>query len=198
MPIENAQYIQGLVPAQPQGGESISEGDDHLRTIKTAVKQSFPNINAEVTSTPAELNKVGQMAIDIESMKGSEYHGNVASCYFNAAAIGNPFAPDGIIYEYNVLSVAPNAGNTTKVTFRTPLSDFDDGITAHFAFTITPVAVAGGTGLGDGPVLINVVAATKDFVSFKAWQLTAAGDWAVVDGGKASFSMMINDMADGQ
>ena len=46
--------------------------------------------------------------------------------------------------------------------------------------------------------MINVVGATKDFVSFKAWQLTAAGDWALVDGGKASFSMMITDMADGQ
>ena len=199
MPIENAGYISQLVPTQPQGGESISEGDDHLRTIKTAVKQSFPNINAEVTSTPAELNRVGQMASDIAALQDQEvYHGNVASCYYNSAAIGNPNAPDGVIYEYNVATVAAHTGNTTKITFRTPLSDFDDGITAHFAFNITPVAVAGGTGLGDGPVVINVVAATKDFVTFKAWQINNSGDWVVVDGGKASFSMMITDMADGQ
>jgi hypothetical protein len=200
MPIETADYISQLVPSQPQGGESISEGDDHLRTIKRAVQKSFPKIDSEVSCTPAELNKVGQMASDIaalQSQVGDAYHGNVASCYYNAAAIGNPFAPDGIIYEYNIREVQAN-GTSTKVIFRTPLTDFDDGITAHFAFTITPVQVAGVSGVGSGPIVINVVGATKEFVSFKAWQLNDAGNWAALDGGKASFSMMVTDMADGQ
>lgn len=201
MPIENAGYISQLVPTQPQGGESISEGDDHLRVIKTAVKQSFPNINAEVTSTPAELNKVGQMASDIAVLQGQvgeAYHGNVASCYYNKAALDAGTAPGGIVYGHNVASVSPHTGDTTKVTFQTPLDGFENSSTAHFAFNITPVAVAGGTGLGDGPIVINVVAATKTFVTFSAFQLDPSDNWVRVDGGKASFSLMVVDMADGQ
>ena len=50
-------YIDGLEVANPTAGDPRSEGDDHLRGIKTAVKGTFPNIGAAaVTGTAAELN----------------------------------------------------------------------------------------------------------------------------------------------
>lgn len=69
MPVENAQYINQLQKDSPQGGESISEGDDHLRAIKTAVTQSFPNVNAPVTATPSDLNSVGNLISDVNDLK---------------------------------------------------------------------------------------------------------------------------------
>jgi len=48
MTVESAAFISGLVASDPQGSDSISEGDDHLRVIKTAVQGTFPNGNAAI------------------------------------------------------------------------------------------------------------------------------------------------------
>ena len=46
---ETALYVEGLVPANPLGSDSISVGDDHIRMIKTVLKNSFPNITTATT-----------------------------------------------------------------------------------------------------------------------------------------------------
>ena len=57
MPIEqNVQYIDDLNAANPPATDPLSQVDDHLRLIKTAVKQSFPNVNGAVTATHTVLN----------------------------------------------------------------------------------------------------------------------------------------------
>ena len=50
-------YISDLVAANPAEGDSRTEGDDHLRNIKTALAGSFPNFaGAAATPTEVELN----------------------------------------------------------------------------------------------------------------------------------------------
>ena len=56
MGLETANYINELVATNPGGTDPKSQGDDHLRTVKRALIQSFPNIDAPVFATPAELN----------------------------------------------------------------------------------------------------------------------------------------------
>lgn len=56
MPLENAQYIAELNPAWPLGSDPVNTSDDHHRNTKRATQQSFPNIDAEVTATAADLN----------------------------------------------------------------------------------------------------------------------------------------------
>jgi microcystin-dependent protein len=56
MGLETTTYIDGLVSTNPTGSDVKSQGDDHIRLIKAALKATFPNINAAVTSTPATLN----------------------------------------------------------------------------------------------------------------------------------------------
>jgi len=48
MTVESAAYISGLVPSYPPGSDNISEGDDHLRLIKSVLQGTFPNANAAV------------------------------------------------------------------------------------------------------------------------------------------------------
>jgi len=48
MTVENASFISGLTPAYPPGSDSISEGDDHLRLIKTVLQGTFPNANEAI------------------------------------------------------------------------------------------------------------------------------------------------------
>ena len=56
MGLESANYISDLVPTWPLGTDKIRQGDDHLREIKKAIKNTFPNIDGPVTVTPAVLN----------------------------------------------------------------------------------------------------------------------------------------------
>ena len=58
MSVEQVTYISDLEPARPQGGDSIAQGDDHIRNIKKALKQTFPNIDGEVLVSDEELNDV--------------------------------------------------------------------------------------------------------------------------------------------
>lgn len=58
MSVEQVEYIHNLEPTRPQGGDSIAQGDDHLRNIKKALKQTFPNIEGEVLPTHEELNSL--------------------------------------------------------------------------------------------------------------------------------------------
>lgn len=56
MSLESANYINQLVPANPLSTDSVSQSDDHLRLIKLALKNTFPNLDSPVTSTPTQLN----------------------------------------------------------------------------------------------------------------------------------------------
>lgn len=50
-------YLDSLVPTNPVGAtDPKSQGDDHIRGIKNVLQKTFPNINAPVTATPAQLN----------------------------------------------------------------------------------------------------------------------------------------------
>ena len=57
MALESATYISGLVSTNPSGSDSISQGDDHLRLIKSVLKNTLPNadeaINGIHTGTSA-------------------------------------------------------------------------------------------------------------------------------------------------
>lgn len=56
MSLESATYVNQLVISNPDGSDPKGQGDDHLRLIKNTLKNTFPNLDAAVTVTPAELN----------------------------------------------------------------------------------------------------------------------------------------------
>ena len=73
MPLEVATYINGLDSANPAATDAKSQGDDHLRLIKSAVKNTFPNLTAPVTKTAAQINNLAQAGVntDITSIAGN-------------------------------------------------------------------------------------------------------------------------------
>lgn len=57
MGLEAVTYISDLVITNPVGGsDPKSEGDDHIRNIKIAIKNTLPNVNGAITATQGELN----------------------------------------------------------------------------------------------------------------------------------------------
>ena len=57
MPLDNAQFISELSITDPPGTDPLNQGDDQIRTVKRATQQSFPNIDAPVTLTAAQLEQ---------------------------------------------------------------------------------------------------------------------------------------------
>ena len=56
MPLETGTYINSLVATNPAATDALSVSDDHLRLIKSTIKNTFPNITNAITATHGELN----------------------------------------------------------------------------------------------------------------------------------------------
>lgn len=63
MGLETATYIADLVATNPVGASDfVSQGDDHIRLIKSALQATFPNANGAVNFTPAQANLLASLA----------------------------------------------------------------------------------------------------------------------------------------
>lgn len=56
MSLENPTYIDGLIVTNPTSSDPVSQGDDHLKLIKSTLKNTFPNVTGAVTTTHTEIN----------------------------------------------------------------------------------------------------------------------------------------------
>jgi hypothetical protein len=56
MALETGTYISDLVSTNPAGSDALAFADDHLRLIKSTLKNTFPNITGAVTLNQAQLN----------------------------------------------------------------------------------------------------------------------------------------------
>lgn len=65
--LESATYINQLNENYPTGNDHYSTVDEHLRLIKGAVKNTFPNITGALTPTHTELNYVDGVTSAIQT-----------------------------------------------------------------------------------------------------------------------------------
>lgn len=66
MAIENSAYISGLNTAIPANNEPRAEGAAQIRGLKTAVKNTFPNVNKPVTANADRMNTIFEGKQDIK------------------------------------------------------------------------------------------------------------------------------------
>lgn len=78
MSVESATYISGLDSTRPTGADPKSEGDDHLRLLKSTIKATFPNVAGAVTPTHTEINYVDGVTSSIQT----QLDGKVAQATF--------------------------------------------------------------------------------------------------------------------
>ncbi len=71
MTVESATYINTLNATYPAGTDAKSEGDDHLRLIKSVLKATFPNVAGAVAPTHTELNYVDGVTSAIQTQLDS-------------------------------------------------------------------------------------------------------------------------------
>ena len=70
MTIESATYINGLNASYPGASDARTEGDDHLRLIKSTVKATFPNVSGAVTPTHTVINNLAAGTFPTVSVTG--------------------------------------------------------------------------------------------------------------------------------
>ena len=83
MTVESVTYISDLNATNPAGTDTKSEGDDHIRNIKTGLNGTFSNFaGAAMTATEAELNNLdgytGNTA-DLNILAGADTAGLTAA-----------------------------------------------------------------------------------------------------------------------
>lgn len=127
--IESATYISDLNISNPPGSDPVGQADDHLRLIKSALKSTFPNINAACNATPLQLNGyfVPQGAILMWSGSIASIPTGWALCnggtYAKSDGTGNVTVPDlrdrflvGAGSTYAVAATGGATSNTPTIT----------------------------------------------------------------------------------
>jgi microcystin-dependent protein len=56
MGLETSTYVNGLNANNPAATDGLAQADDHLRLIKSTIKNTLPNLTGAVTATQDELN----------------------------------------------------------------------------------------------------------------------------------------------
>ena len=119
MPIESGTTLAQLDSSWPLGGDSLNQGDNHLRLLKSVLKDQFPGAlglgyDIPITATEAELNFSSGVTSSIQTQINT-LSGDVAA---NTAAIsgleGELSAPTGTAMAF-FNAAAPN-GWTQDVT----------------------------------------------------------------------------------
>lgn len=87
MTVETATYINQLDSAKPGATDLKSEGDDHLRLIKSTLQATFPNLAGAVSATHTELGYVAGVTSSLQSQI------NAKAPLASPALTGTPTAP---------------------------------------------------------------------------------------------------------
>jgi len=95
MALETSTTISGLVSANPTAIDAVSQGDDHLRLIKSVLKAQFPGaggtgFSIPITATEAEINQLaGLIAGSIPSGTKMPFYQAAPPVGWTATAIQN-------------------------------------------------------------------------------------------------------------
>lgn len=72
----SANFISELNENYPKREDLIKEGDDHLRLIKSVLKNSFPNVDSQVTASSSNINLLTD-AVTATAAKNVTFKGGV-------------------------------------------------------------------------------------------------------------------------
>ena len=173
MTIETATYISQLDATYPAAGDAKSEGDDHIRKIKSCLRETLPNLTATpVTPTSADFNTLtgaattGGVGLNVETQAATDNTTKAASTAFVSTAVAAAAFS---------ATLPSQSGNDGKLIYT-------DGTTASWQSLGGPVTVVSGTSqnavAGNHYVLTNVGATTVTLPASPASGDTVWVTWA--------------------
>ena len=195
MTVETATYISSLNASYPASGDPKSEGDDHIRLVKSTVKATFPNVSGAVTPTHTELNYVAGVTGAVQTQLNAK--APLASPTFT----GTVTIPSGA----SIAGFAPLASPTFTGTPAAPTASGTDNSTqiATTAQVQAALVAYAGTNLGlptfsgsDAYKLLTLNATGTGYVWTGSPTLTAPA-LVVVDKGNSGTSTQTYNYAAG-
>ena len=156
MGLETGTYIDSLNSSNPTAGDAVSEGDDHLRLIKSTVKATFPNLSGAVTSTQAELNLLDGVTANTTELN-----------YVDITTLGTVQASKAVTADANkdvtgIRNLTITGTLTASIESAYPVGS----IYINAAVTTNPATLLGfGTwvAFGSGRMMVGYNAADSDF-----------------------------------
>lgn len=85
MALETGTYISDLVATNPTSTDPKSQGDDHIRLVKSTIKATFPNITGAVSSTQDQLNGIDTVQRDTAKNSSGVNIGKTKAVYLTGA-----------------------------------------------------------------------------------------------------------------
>jgi len=161
MGLETGTYIDSLNSSNPTASDAVSEGDDHLRLIKSTVKATFPNLSNAVTSTHTELNLLDGVTANTTELN-----------YVDVATLGTVEASKAVTADANKdITGARNLTITGALSAGSGLVTMSDiypvgSIYINAAVTTNPATLLGfGTwvAFGTGRMMVGYNASDSDF-----------------------------------
>ena len=178
MGLETGTYIDSLNSSNPTATDAVSEGDDHIRLIKSTVKATFPNLSNAVTSTHTELNLLDGVTANTTELN-----------YVDVATLGTVEASKAVTADANKdITGARNLTITGALSAGSGLITLADvypvgSIYINAAVATNPATLLGfGTwvAFGAGRVMVGIDASQTEFDTLgeesgsKTHQLTEA------------------------
>ena len=161
MGLETGTYIDSLNSSNPTATDAVSEGDDHLRLIKSTVKATFPNLTNAVTSTHTELNLLDGVTANTTELN-----------YVDVATLGTAEASKAVTADANKdITGIRNLTITGALSAGSGLVTMSDiypvgSIYINAAVTTNPATLLGfGTwvAFGTGRMMVGYDASDTDF-----------------------------------
>ena len=184
MGLETATYISQLTSTNPTASDPVSQGDDHLRLIKSVLQSQFTTLGAAaVTTTAAELNLLdGVTSVTYTAGDGLDLTGQA----FSTDLVSN----GGLEIQSTELSVAQGISQYDVAQFAASVVDNDflriattsvEGRSASEVLSdIAALPLAGGTMSGEIAAADQVISRPeiKDYSETKT-ALSAAASIAI-------------------
>lgn len=119
MGLETSTFINGLTPSWPGAGENKSQGDDHIRLIKSVLQNTFPNASKGFYFPKAEVSTVG-LTLDITDQNNilmiSTASGNINITLPTLGGTDGGWSCEimKVSTDTNAVLVAPGSGNISS------------------------------------------------------------------------------------
>lgn len=177
MALETGTYISDLTITNPTSTDPKSQGDDHLRLLKSTVKATFPNVTGAVTATHTELNIMDGVTSTTAEL-------NILDGVTSTAAEINIL--DGVIASTDEINYIDGVTSSIQpqIDLKAPL--------ASPALTGTPTAPTAAPGTSGTQIATVDFANALSFASVLPAQIGNAGKVIVTDGTTASWGTVFN------
>jgi hypothetical protein len=154
MGLETVTDIDDLDISNPLGTDPRSQGDDHIRNIKKALKTDFPSITGAMTATQAELNVLdGVTAGTVTASKG---------VVVDATSKVDVWNVDNLTIDGNTLTANTGAINITPAAGSAIVLDATINVDAGVVTGATSITSTTFVG-----ALTGAVTGTADFCYFR-------------------------------